>query len=171
MTPDLYPFDDPKDNLAIKYLGMDIMVGDYEVLVMAPPSIEEIGGIILTDHSKSSMKYKSNLGKILKIGSHAFLKVDKNNIPLEEQPEPLFKVGDMVLFEDFHPQARKFNGVVCYITSDTHQIGKIPNEELHYWDHYLLFEKGLKFLEETAKEWRSSSLQERREKACTIYID
>lgn len=165
---DIYPIEDNylldfevfdnigRDDLDIIYLGMKTYVPLYEVLILATPPIREMKGLKQSDATSDSMQMSADYGMILKIGGHAYEEIKDDN--KKRLPCP-YKTGQWVSFEEFHPQARKDNGLLTYCIADSRIIRAY--DDLEHWDVYLLFEKNLKKIRERAAKWRSMTRKER----------
>lgn len=145
-----------RDDLDQIYLGTKISVPLWELLILAPPGISMMQGLVQTSFSTDSMKQSANYGMILKIGDHCFEEVKNKDGSRAECP---YKTGEWISFEEFHPQSRKVNGVMVYYIADSRIMGR--HDELDTWDCYLLFEDKLKRIREHASSWLHSSRAER----------
>ncbi len=145
-----------RDDLDIVYLGVEVNVPLFEILLLAPPPIREMKGLVQSDATSDSMQLSADYGMVLKVGGHAYEEVkDADN---KRAPCP-YKPGDWVSFEEFHPQGRKYNGVLTYCIADSRILNSVP--DLEHWDVYLLFENNLKKIRERAVNWRNMSRKER----------
>lgn len=146
-----------RQDLDIIYLGMEVDVPLWEVFLLAAPPMSEMLGLTQTDATRDMMRMSANYGMILTIGGHTYEEVlDENK---KRAPCP-YRTGQWVAFEEFHPQSRKYNGVMTYCISDSRVMKSI--KELDMWDCYLLFEENLKKIRDHAAAWRSMSRRERK---------
>lgn len=159
VTDDIFELEDGCNNLTKKFLGLEMHMPGWECLIMAPPTIDESGVVVNTDHTKDSMQRSANLGVILQLGDKAYIEVDKDNIPLVDQPKKPYKVGDLIVFEEMRPEPRYINGVMVYFIPDIRNMASFIDPL--YFDHYLMFYQKFPDYIKAAKEWVNMSLEDR----------
>lgn len=148
--------DNPED-LDILYVGTDIDGVRWDLVVMAPPQIESLGGIEITDETRHRMQTSANFGYVLKIGKRAFEEERDGAIVRPDLEE--FKLGQLVHFDEYHSQPLRLNGLMIYFISDVRTVCNAGDPLTH--QPHLLSMKGLQGCREKALKWRNMTIQER----------
>jgi len=136
-------------DLDIKYVGTSVRIPSWSILILGAPAPEKIGQILLTEGSRASMNFDANWGLILKVGARAFEE--------EAYKEPPFKAGDWVMFEDFHPEARKINDTLVYFIPDSRVIAALDDPLT--FEPYLNFKDVLPSIEQAALDFRNALIK------------
>lgn len=133
-------------NYDVMYLGTSLRIPSWSVLILGAPAPKQINGILVSEGDKRNINFDANWGLILKIGDRAF-EDNKGN------PTP-YEVGQWVMFEDFHPEARFINETLVYFIPDTRIICEL--EEPTTFEPYVTFYPTLDELREKAAAKRES---------------